>query len=465
MRFDRLRRRSHPSPSVPTPPSDHHAQPDFYSTSSADPGPPPPNPAPVTRRAFIRALEARMEQMERVPTRSFFHSYAGEFDMLQGEDRRAIRKEHEFETSIKAENANRNRYVNILSNELTRVKLEDLAPGESDYINANHVNGHLDHSGYIATQAPLPVTMSHFWQMVYESVSPVIIMLTRESEDHCAMVKSEKYWPAIGENILFHNYLVYGVDQNYTIPGVIERRFQVARVVDSRKKRAKDLVDADSLIPTTAEGSAVWQTPARGRANTNCDVSDCEDDEELLRHLEAIGTVLEVVQLQYLNWPDQEVPESPKKLLDLCARVDVLSEAHYLRSGICAPPIVHCSAGIGRTGTFIAVDKTLRWLWDAFAYPSGANRQPVCVEDIRELVREIKHDRSRMVQTPEQYRFIYEAVLAGLKRWEMGQPIFQERPAGRAERMTAYASGQRQQRRGAAMNGPTARLRAEPNGW
>lgn len=370
-----------------------------------------------------------MAQMERVPIRSFCHSYAGEFDMLQGEDRRAVRKEHEFETSIKAENANRNRYINILSNEPTRVKLEDLAPGESDYINANRVAGYADHPGYIATQAPLPATMSHFWQMVYESVSPVIIMLTRESEDHCVMVKSEKYWPAIGENILFHNYLVHGVDQSYSsVPGVIERRFQVARVVDSRKRHAKDLVDADSLISSTGQGMAVWHTPTRDHMQTNCDadVFDCDDNEELMRHLEAIGTVLEVTQLQYLEWPDQEIPESPKTLLDLCGRVDALSEEHYRQRRVRAQPIVHCSAGIGRTGTFIAVDKTLRWLWDAFSSPSGEGRPAVCVEDIRELVREIKNDRSRMVQTPEQYRFIYEAVLAGLKRWESGHGIFEE---------------------------------------
>lgn len=35
----------------------------------------------MTRQAYMRALQARMEQLERVPTKSFFHSYAGEFDV------------------------------------------------------------------------------------------------------------------------------------------------------------------------------------------------------------------------------------------------------------------------------------------------------------------------------------------------------------------------------------------------
>lgn len=346
--------------------------------------------------------------------------------MLQGEDRRALRRENEFETSTKIENSYRNRYVNILSNEPTRVRLQDIAPGENDYINANLVSGHDGHPGYIATQAPLPETMPHFWQMVYESVAPVIIMLTREQEDHCTVSKSERYWPAVGEDLLFDQYLVHGLEENAArTPGITERRFQVARVVDSRRKHARDLVDADSLIPHSSDGT-VWQTPARGRSQSHFedDEVDCGDTEELMRHLEAIGTVLEVVQLQYTDWPDQEVPENPQSLLDLVSRVDSLSKAHFLQNGVQAPPVVHCSAGVGRTGTFIAADKTLRRLWDAFSYPSGAGRQPVCVEEIRELVRGLKNERSRMVQTPEQYKFIYEAVLAGLKLWEGGDLMF-----------------------------------------
>lgn len=382
--------------------------------------------------------------------------------MLLGEDRRALRKEHEFETSIKAENTYRNRYVNILSNEPTRVKLEDVAPGESDYINANHITGHGSHPGYIATQAPLPETMAHFWQMVYETVAPVIIMLTREQEEHCAVTKSERYWPANGENVLFDSYLVHGLDERKSA-GVIERRFQVARVVDSRKKHAKDLVDADSLLPPVSEGT-VWHTPARRRAHNNCDDPDfdCEDDEELMRHLEAIGSVVEVVQLQYIDWPDQEVPEDPETLLDLVGRVDEISKAHYVRSGMCAQPIVHCSAGVGRTGTFIAVDRTLRRLWDAFDRPSGANRQAVCVEEIRELVRAMKNERSKMVQTPEQYRFIYESVLAGLKRWEEGQVLFQDRTAGPVPGASANGSVRHMQDEPArSTNGQLARLQVQ----
>ncbi|KAI0567680.1 Protein-tyrosine-phosphatase [Gracilaria domingensis] len=416
---------SNPSNEVP---HVHSAQ-----SSSMSSTPRPQLPAPNNRENYIVVLEARMRQMEKVPTNSFYHSYAGEFDMLLGVDRRAVRSLSEFETSTKVENAYRNRYANILSNERTRVKLKDVAPGGNDYINANLVTGNRGHPGYIATQAPLPETTPHFWQMVYESVSPVIIMLTREQEDYCDLVKSDQYWPPVGENLLFNDYLVHGIDHKVDHEhGVVQRRFQVGRVVDKRRKHARDLVHADSLIPP-ANDSTVWQTPARGRAQSVCeeDEFDCSD-EELFRNLELIGPVLEVVQLQYLDWPDQNVPAHPGTLLDLCRRVDEILSAHFLKTRVSAPPIVHCSAGVGRTGTFIAIDRTLRRLWDAFSTSSGESRDPVPVEEIRELVRKLKIERSKMVQTAEQYRFIYEAVLAGMRSWRTGRRLFGAQPYANA---------------------------------
>lgn len=349
--------------------------------------------------------------------------------MLLVEDRKATRKIHEFETSTRVENASRNRYANILSNEPTRVRLQAVAPGENDYINANRVSGHGSHPGYIATQAPLPDTTSHFWQMVYESTSPVIIMLTREHEEDCHMSKSERYWPPVGNNVLFNDYLVHGIDEEvHEAHGVVERRFHVGRVVDKRRKHGRDLVDADSLMPPTTDNS-VWQTPARTRSHSNCEDNDFDGDmEDLLENLELIGPVLEVVQLQYMDWPDQDVPSSPCTLLDLCRRVDMLCLSQLSNCDAIGPPIVHCSAGVGRTGTFIAVDRTLRRLWDAFSGPNGESRQPVCVDEIRELVRTIKRERSKMVQTAEQYKFIYQSVLEGMKRWEKGEVLFMDRP-------------------------------------
>lgn len=362
--------------------------------------------------------------------------------MLLGEDRKVTRRMHEFETSTRVENAYRNRYANILSNEPTRVRLQAVGQGENDYINANRVTGHDGHPGYIATQAPLPDTTPHFWQMVYESVSPVIIMLTREHEDDCHIIKSERYWPIVGQNVLFNDYLVHGIDEQlHESLGLIERRFHVGRVVDKRRTHARDLVDADSLMAPTSDNAA-WQTPARSRSQPSFDEEDCDGDaDDLMKNLELIGPVLEVVQLQYIDWPDQGVPSSPCVLLDLCRRVDNLSVAQWAKTNVAGPPIVHCSAGVGRTGTFIAIDRTLRRLTDAFVGPQGESNSPVHVDEIRELVRKMKRERSKMVQTADQYRFIYLAVLEGLRRWEKGELMFAERP--KVSRLNGHCSKDR----------------------
>lgn len=358
--------------------------------------------------------------------------------MLLSEDRRATRKMQEFETSTRGENACRNRYTNILSNEQTRVRLQSIPPGDNDYINANRVSGPDGHPGYIATQAPLPDTAPHFWQMVYESASPVIIMLTRQHEDHCDMTKCEQYWPDPHQSILFNDYMVQALDEaKHHHLGVIERRFQVGRVVDKRRTHARDLVHQDSLIPPASESASsatnstsastpnTWSTPARTRSiQSSCtdDIIDFDSDtEDLIKNLELIGPVLEVVQIQYIDWPDQDVPHTPATLLDMCRRVDDILRSRVSRGDRAGPPVVHCSAGVGRTGTFIAIDSTVRRLHMAFS------RDPalaVGVDEIRELVRKLKRERSKMVQTSDQYRFIYQSVLCSMKRWEQGQSPF-----------------------------------------
>lgn len=54
-------------------------------------------------------------------------------------------------------------------------------PG-SDYVNANYIDGYRKQNAYIATQGPLPETLSDFWRMVWEQRTCTIIMMTRLEE-------------------------------------------------------------------------------------------------------------------------------------------------------------------------------------------------------------------------------------------------------------------------------------------
>ena len=125
-----------------------------------------------------------------------------------------------------------------------------------------------------------------------------------------------------------------------------------------------------------------------------------------------------VYHLQFLSWPDYGVPLSAGAMLDFLSAVrehralglDALEtswrgEGKAWRGHVEGPPIViHCSAGIGRTGTFIATDISTRRLEDIGSV------------DIDKTVRRIRTQRAFSIQMPDQYVFIHQAVLEFAQR-------------------------------------------------
>lgn len=92
-------------------------------------------------------------------------------------------------------NKHKNRLMNILPYESTRVCLEPIAGVEgSDYINASFCDGYRQRNGYIATQSPLPDTVEDMWRMLIEHNSGIIVMLTKLKE--MGREKCTQYWPA-----------------------------------------------------------------------------------------------------------------------------------------------------------------------------------------------------------------------------------------------------------------------------
>ncbi|XP_010568166.1 PREDICTED: receptor-type tyrosine-protein phosphatase T-like, partial [Haliaeetus leucocephalus] len=113
-----------------------------------------------------------------------------------------------------------------------------------------------------------------------------------------------------------------------------------------------------------------------------------------------------VEQFHYLLWPDHGVPRNPAQLLAL---VDVVNKRGLeVPTG---PMLVHCSAGIGRTGTFIALD---------FLLKMGKAEGKV---DVFHCVQRLREQRVSMVQTKEQYTFLYEVLLEGLLCGSTGVPV------------------------------------------
>uniref|UniRef100_A0A8D1M437 protein-tyrosine-phosphatase n=2 Tax=Sus scrofa TaxID=9823 RepID=A0A8D1M437_PIG len=97
----------------------------------------------------------------------------------------------------------------------------------------------------------------------------------------------------------------------------------------------------------------------------------------------------------FTSWPDQKTPDRAPPLLHLVREVE---EAAQQEGPRCAPIVVHCSAGIGRTGCFIATSICCQQL-----------RQEGVV-DILKTTCQLRQDRGGMIQTCEQYQFVHHVM-------------------------------------------------------
>ncbi|CAJ0607019.1 unnamed protein product [Cylicocyclus nassatus] len=293
------------------------------------------------------AIDERIRLLEEVDPVTKKSGFLEEFERIQQvDDQFSSRREGK-----KEQNVSRNRYKNIVPFDHTRVILKDIPPNESDYINASYIripkgpplHLYADRE-YISTQGCLPNTLLDFWRMVWQENSRVIVMTTKEMER--SRSKCHVYWPALREELNLREYIIKTVEE-IKVPGdngldmFIKRRFMVAK-----------------------KGM-----PQR-----------------------------ELFHLQFIGWPDHGCPEHPESVLRFLEAVDVACKKAISTQG---PVIVHCSAGIGRTGTFIVIDILLNQI---------RHRGSSCPIDIPRTVMKIREQRSRMVQTEAQYVFLYRAI-------------------------------------------------------
>ncbi|XP_075997691.1 protein tyrosine phosphatase receptor type Fa isoform X4 [Genypterus blacodes] len=231
-------------------------------------------------------------------------------------------------------NKPKNRYANVIAYDHSRVILTAVegVPG-SDYINANYIDGYRKQNAYIATQGPLPETVSDFWRMVWEQRTCTIIMMTRLEEK--SRVKCDQYWPSRGTE-------TYGMIQ-------------------------VTMLDTVELASYSVRTFALFK-------NGFC-------EKRKLR------------QLQFMAWPDHGVPEYPTPTLGFLRRVEACNPSDA------GPMVVHCSAGVGRTGCFIIIEAMLERM---------KHEKSV---DIYGHVTCMRAQRNYMVQTEDQYIFIHEALL------------------------------------------------------
>lgn len=245
-----------------------------------------------------------------------------------------------YTSALLPKNYVKNRYSNVLPFERTRVHLKTFEG--SDFINANWVDGLSENTGkaYIATQGPTDQTLPEFWLMVWETNVFIIVMLTKEVE--LGRPKCFQYWPSEKNSLLN--------------AGQIKIEYESERTIDSHLTERKFVV-------------------------TNTQTNEKRN----------------VIQFQYTEWPDHGIPSSRELFLKLVQTAEDLNSKE-------SPLLVHCSAGIGRTGTFCTVHSN----WIKMKNEIQQKKNPSF--DIFQTVLNFRKQRAGMVQTPEQFIFCYLAL-------------------------------------------------------
>uniref|UniRef100_A0A915CES1 Protein-tyrosine phosphatase n=1 Tax=Parascaris univalens TaxID=6257 RepID=A0A915CES1_PARUN len=233
--------------------------------------------------------------------------------------------------------AGKSRYKDVPCQDKYRVVLK--WPGVADdYIHANYVATPINEKRFICTQGPMPKSVDDFWHMVVQEDSDSIVMVTNTIEK--GFSKCEQYWPNDqGQSVSF---------------GGVEITNTLVRALAPDETGVRVCV----LI-------IKWKDGGKERSR-------------------------EIRHYQWIDWPDRGVPP---------CRLTAMVLLSCIR-GTKKPIVVHCSAGIGRTGAIVAIEYVLERLQTGLP-----------CESMDQILKELRNQRPYTIQNDQQYLYVHRVML------------------------------------------------------
>ncbi|KAI9731426.1 MAG: hypothetical protein M1818_007816 [Claussenomyces sp. TS43310] len=257
------------------------------------------------------------------------------------------------------------RYANIHPWYHNRIRLR-VPAGHSDYINASPITVQSRKTGresrYIAMQGPKEDSTSHVWRMVWHELeSPAVIVMLTETHE-AGQEKCYQYFPKTPRHDALHinEHDEFGDGFRATVRCTEETITGQGGAIEVRKLVLK---------------------------------VDGEEEEKVIWHL------------FYTKWPDFGVPAG-EDLEEFFALMKLSEEKN---KGPENPRIIHCSAGVGRSGTFITLEHLLSEL-EAGSLEVQTGGDETEDDLIFETVNNLRMQRRMMVQADTQYHFIYQVI-------------------------------------------------------
>ncbi|PIC44801.1 hypothetical protein B9Z55_005047 [Caenorhabditis nigoni] len=240
-----------------------------------------------------------------------------------------------------AQELGKNRYKDVGCLDNNRVKLNN-PPWSHDYIHANYVGTPTNPKRFICTQAPMDKTCADFWYMCLQEKVETIFMLCNLTEKGAK--KCCEYFPCKDKDTL--NFEESG--QKITV------KFESSKTVEFTRK-------SDAKVTET-----IFSVEGPG------------------------GLSQKTTHYHWIDWPDRGVPTADGAILDL------LGKARASK----APIVVHCSAGIGRTGSVVMIE----YIMDQLI--SGQQ-----IEESDKILQKIREQRNNSIQTDQQYLFVHQVIM------------------------------------------------------